>query len=80
MQPSSTEVLLLLLCPGAKGKVPRKPKAQKKREEGGEGRTKGKAQGEELLLRDDNDDSSSTTTETSNTDTEASLKEVPHRA
>lgn len=57
---------------GTKGKVQRKPKAQKKREE--RERTKGKTQGEEL--KEDNDDSSSTTTETSNPDMEASLKGV----
>ncbi|KAM4601998.1 transmembrane protein 131-like isoform 2-T2 [Polymixia lowei] len=58
---------------GAKGKVQRKPKVQRRKEEG-EARPKGKAQGEEAP-REDNDDSSSTTTETSNTDTEANFKE-----
>ncbi|XP_056156989.1 transmembrane protein 131-like isoform X2 [Lampris incognitus] len=53
---------------GAKGKVHRKAKAQRRREEG-EARPKGKTQGEELQ-REDNDDSSSTTT-----DTETSFKE-----
>ncbi|KAI1885093.1 hypothetical protein AGOR_G00216640 [Albula goreensis] len=58
-----------------KGKVQRKSKAQKKREEK-ERRTKGKPQGDDLreaLM--DNEDSSSTTTETSNPDMDIGLKE-----
>ncbi|KAJ8253061.1 hypothetical protein GJAV_G00208690 [Gymnothorax javanicus] len=62
---------------GAKGRVQRKNKAQKKREEK-ERRTKARPQGEELKEAQlDNDDSSSTTTETSNPDTEANIKEEP---
>ncbi|XP_036401411.1 transmembrane protein 131-like isoform X2 [Megalops cyprinoides] len=61
----------------AKGKVQRKSKAQRKREER-ERKARGKPPGEEpkdALV--DNEDSSSTTTETSNPDTEVSLKEEP---
>ncbi|XP_062302391.1 transmembrane protein 131-like [Osmerus eperlanus] len=58
---------------GIKGKLQRKPKSLKRKEER-ELRTKGRTQGEELP-REDNDDTSSTTTETSNPDTESGLRE-----
>lgn len=61
----------------SKGKLRGKTKAQKKKEEK-ERKAKGKTQGDELKdALADNDDSSSTTTETSNPDTEASIKEEP---
>ncbi|KAG7268923.1 hypothetical protein CRUP_002919 [Coryphaenoides rupestris] len=60
---------------GAKAKLPRKPKVQRRREEA-EARAKaGRSQGGEEPLREETDDSSSITTDTSTTDTEASFRE-----
>ncbi|KAJ8407276.1 hypothetical protein AAFF_G00278500 [Aldrovandia affinis] len=59
-----------------KGKVQRKTKAQRKREEK-ERRAKGKPQGDERRDPLVDEDSSSTTTETSNPDMDVSIKEEP---
>ncbi|CAL8291077.1 unnamed protein product [Lota lota] len=60
---------------GAKVKLPRRPKVQKRREEAEPQPKTGKSQGEETP-REETDDSSSIATDTSNTDTEASFREA----
>ncbi|CAL8308866.1 unnamed protein product [Merluccius merluccius] len=74
LAPDELEAAPCVQIKGAKAKLPRKSKVQKRREEADARPKLGKSQGEEPP-REETDDSSSITTDTSNPDTEASFKE-----